>query len=213
MTTTHTTRRAALAQIGLAAMAAGLLASVAAPAVQAAPADPAAAQIDSFDAALIDTMKTGASLGVQGRYRKLQPVVTRAFDIGTMIRFAVGAPWATMTPAQQASLTDAFGRLTTASYAHNFSGYSGQHIDLDANVVTRGPDKVVSTHLISPHDAPVAISYRMRQSGGAWKIIDVYYGAISQLTTRRADFAGPLAQGGAPALLTHLNQLADKQLK
>ena len=82
-----------------------------------------------------------------------------------------------------------------ASYVHNFAGYSGQRFELDPNVVTRGPDKVVTTHLISPGDAPTPIAYRMRQAGGAWKIIDVFYnGAISQLTTRRADFAATAGQ-------------------
>ena len=62
--------------------------------------------------------------------------------------------------------------------------------------------------------APVTISYRMRENGGAWKIIDVFYnGSISQLTTRRSDFSATLAQGGAPALIAHLNALADKQMK
>jgi phospholipid transport system substrate-binding protein len=80
--------------------------------------------------------------------------------------------------------------------------------------VTRGPDKVVQSKIISPGSAPVVISYRMRQSGEAWKIIDVFYnGSISQLTTRRADFSATLAKGGATALIAHLNSLADKQLK
>lgn len=180
----------------------------------APPTDPAAVQIDAFDAALLDVLKEAKTLGIQGRYRKLQPIVTRFYDMPTMIRFAVGAGWSAMTPAQQAALTDGFARLNAASYAHNFTAYSGQQFQIDPNVVTRGPDKVVQTRLVSPHDAPISISYRMRQSGGTWKIIDVYYGgSISQLTTRRADFAASVAQGGAPALLAHLNQLVDRQLK
>ncbi len=195
-----------------AAMAAAVLAI--APGARAASADPAAAQIEAFDAAVIDVMKAAKGLGVQGRYRRLEPAVARAFDIPTMIRFAVGPSWASIPASQQAQLTAAFQRLTVASYAHNFDGYGGERIDVDANVLTRGPDKVVATHLISPGSAPVAISYRMRLVGGSWKIIDVFYnGAISQLTTRRADFAATLAQGGAPALIAHLNALVDKQLK
>lgn len=196
--------------LGIAGALATGLAS--APAV-AQSADPAAAQVDSFDTALVETMKAGKSLGVQGRFHKLEPVVARTFDIPTMIRFAVGSSWSTMTPAQQQALTAAFSRLTVASYAHNFSSYSGQRFQVQPNVVTRGPDKVVQTQLASPGDAPVSISYRMRQSGGAWKVIDVYYGAISQLTTRRSDFAGPLASGGPSALVAHLNELVDKELK
>jgi phospholipid transport system substrate-binding protein len=195
------------------AAAAALMLAAAAPAAQAA-SDPAAAQIAAFDASLIEAMKAAKGTSVQARYHRLEPVVSRAFDIPTMIRFAVGPSWASIPAAQQQALTGAFERLTAASYAHNFDGYSGERIELDPNVLTRGPDKVVATSLISPGSAPVSIKYRMRQVGGAWKIIDVFYnGSISQLTTRRADFAASLAQGGAPALIAHLNALVDKQLK
>jgi phospholipid transport system substrate-binding protein len=192
----------------------GLALAAGAPAAWAAAPDPAAQVVDAFDADLIDTMKQARSLGLMGRFHHLEPIVTRAYDIPTMIRIAVGPSWSTMTPAQQSALTEAFRRLTAASYAHTFDGYAGERIEVEPNVVTRGPDKVVQTKLFPAHGAPVAIAYRLRESGGAWKIIDVFYnGAISQLTTRRADFSAILAQGGAPALLAHLNALVDKQLK
>ncbi len=217
MLTIARTRRAwlALAMAAGAVLGAGSLAATSfAPAARAAAADPAAQQVDALDAALIETMKAGKSESARERYRKLEPAVARAFDFATMTRFAVGPTWASIPAAQQQQLTEALQRLTVASYVHNFNAYSGQRFELDPNVATRGPDKVVSTHLISPGDAPVPISYRMRESGGAWKIIDVFYnGAISQLTTRRADFAATLASGGAPALLAHINALVDKQMK
>ncbi len=84
---------------------------------------------------------------------------------------------------------------------------------MDPNIVSRGTDKIVQTRLVPPHDAPVSLMYRMRESDSAWKIIDVYYGSISQLTTRRSDFAGPVASGGAQALVTHLNSLSDALMK
>ena len=197
----------------LAAAMAGLITVSATPA-RAASADPAAAQVDALDAALLGAMKAGKAAGAEGRYRTLAPAVARAFDIPTMIRFAVGPGWSSIPAGQQQALTEAFQRLTVASYAHNFDGYSGERFEVDPNVVTRGPDKVVQSKIISAGSAPVVISYRMRQSGEAWKIIDVFYnGSISQLTTRRADFAASLAQGGAAGLLAHLDALVDKQLK
>jgi phospholipid transport system substrate-binding protein len=53
----------------------------------------------------------------------------------------------------------------------------------------------------------------MRQTGVAWKVVDVYYGAISQLTTRRSDFAAPLASGGAKGLLAHLDEASAKLMQ
>ena len=185
-------RRTAL----FAGLALGL--ALAAPIARAAQADPAAVKIDAFDKALIETMKAGPSLGAQGRYRKLLPVVEATFDLPLMTRVAVGArqqsfPLMLRQPVNLVLYLDA--RL------------------IDPNVQTRGPDKIVQTRLIPAHDAPVSLAYRMRQSGGDWKVIDVFYGAISQLTTRRSDFAAPLAAGGAKGLLAHLDAVSDNLLK
>jgi phospholipid transport system substrate-binding protein len=172
--------------------------------------DPGAAKIEGFDAALLDAMKAGPAAGTAERYRRLAPVVERTFNLPVMTQFAVGPAWSGFTPAQQQEAIAAFTKLTVASYAHNFNGYSGETFAVDPNVVTRGPDKIVTTHLIRPHDAPVALTYRMRAAGDSWKVIDIYYGAISQLTTRRSDFAASIAAGGAPALIAHLTALSDK---
>ena len=101
--------------------------------------------------------------------------------------------------------------MTIAQYASNFSSYSGQSFAIDPNVSARGSDRLVRTTLKNPKGSPVAISYRLRQSGGAWKIIDVFYrNSISQLATRRSDFASVLQSGGARALITHLDALSAK---
>ncbi|HKT54796.1 MAG TPA: ABC transporter substrate-binding protein [Caulobacteraceae bacterium] len=176
--------------------------------------DPAIPQVDALDHALLEAMKGGAALGVKGRFHKLEPVVERVFDLPAMTRFAVGPTWSQLTDAQQKSLIDAFTRLTVASYAHNFASFDGERFQIDPNVQSRGLDKVVQTQLVPPGKAPVNLIYRMRQSAdGTWKAIDVYYGAISQLTMRRSDFQAPLASGGAAGLIAHLNELTDKALK
>ena len=81
------------------AAAFGALAIAAAPALRAAPADPAAARIETLDKALIDTLKQGQALGPKGRYRKLEPVIEAAFDLPQMTRIAVGPTWNTLSAA------------------------------------------------------------------------------------------------------------------
>ena len=177
--------------------------------------DPGAATVEAFDGALLDSMKQAKSLGVNGRFQKLEPAVGQAFDLPTMTRFAVGPGWATVAPADQTTLIKAFARLSVATYAHNFDGYSGERFTVDPKVETRGPDKLVHSHIISRHDKPVDLTYRMRQAAdGRWKIIDVYYnGSVSELAARRSDFGSTMADGGAPALIKKINALADKLLK
>jgi phospholipid transport system substrate-binding protein len=175
--------------------------------------DPAATQIESLDNALLASMKARPTLTMAERYRQLAPVIERTFDLPVMTAFAVGSAWANFSSEERQALIGAFTRLTIASYAHNFTSFNGERFEIQPDVAVRGVDKIVQSRLISPQSAPVNLTYRMRESAGSWRIIDVYYGAISQLTTRRADFAAPIASGGASGLIAHLNSLSDDLLR
>ena len=172
--------------------------------------DPARATVQALDDGLLTIMKAGKAAGVAGRSARIGPVVDRTFDLPLMTRLVVGPSWNTMSPADQTALVAAFRRMTIGQYARNFDGWSGESFTIAPQVEERAGDKLVRT-TFSGSGAPVAISYRLRQSGGQWKIIDVFYkNAISQLATRRADFASVLASGGPKALIAHLDQLATK---
>ena len=173
-------------------------------------ADPARSTVQSLDDGLLAIMKSGKAAGVAGRTARIAPVVDRAFDLPLMTRLVVGPSWNIMAPTDQTWLTAAFRRMTIGQYSRNFDSWSGESFTIARQVDERAGDKLVRTTLAGS-GAPVAISYRLRQSNGQWKIIDIFYkNAISQLATRRADFASVLASGGPKALIAHLDQLAMK---
>jgi phospholipid transport system substrate-binding protein len=175
--------------------------------------EPAAQQIETFDAALIRTMKAGKEAGPQGRAKIIGPAVDAAFNIPAMTAFAVGPAWTTASTEDKAALISAFRKYTIANYAKNFDGYDGQKITVDPTVLTRLPDKLVKTTMTGG-DAPVVLGYRMRQAGSTWKVIDVLFnGAISQLTTQRSDFTATLQNGGVKALVAKLDAQTEKLLK
>ncbi len=168
------------------------------------------ATVNALDAGLLQIMKAGKAAGAKGRAAAIAPVIDRTFDLPLMTRLAVGTAWTGIAPADQQALVAAFRRMTIAQYASNFDSYAGETFTVNPRVEQRGGDQLVRTTLIGKGSSE-ALSYRLRQSGGSWKIIDVFYrSAISQLATRRADFAGVLKGGGAKALVTHLNALAAK---
>ena len=199
-----------LYRLALAAAASALLAGAA----YAQASDPAAAKIESFDAAVIKTLQAGKAAGAAGRAKVVGPAVEQTFDLPYMTRVAVGPDWTKMSADEQAALQKAYARYAVANWAKNFDSYNGQKLELDGAVVDRGADKLVKTKLTGPGSSPVSLDYRMRQDGGTWKVIDVYYnGGISQLATQRSDFASTLKRGGAKALVAKLDSLTDKLLK
>ena len=199
-----------LYRLALAAAASVLLAGAA----YAQASDPAAAKIESFDAAVIKTLQAGKAAGAAGRAKVVGPAVEQTFDLAYMTRLAVGPDWTKISADDQAALQKAYAKYAVANWAKNFDSYSGQKLELDGPVQDRAPDKVVKTKLTGPGSSPVSLDYRMRQDGGTWKVIDVYYnGGISQLATQRSDFASTLKSGGAKALVAKLDSLTDKLLK
>jgi phospholipid transport system substrate-binding protein len=180
----------------------------------AADADPAVAPIRAFYDALLAAMKQADQLGVRGRYNKLAPVIRATFDLPAMTRIAVGPDWTAIPPEQQTALLDSFARMTIATYANRFNGYSGESFEVDPEVLSRNTGRIVRTKLLRPKDEPVTLNYLMRNSGDTWKIVDIYLsGTISELATQRSEFGAILKSGGPAALIESLRQQIDKLMK
>jgi len=175
--------------------------------------DPAAKQIQTFYDALLENMKRGKQESLTGRYNKLKPVIDQTFDLPLMTSLAVGPTWASIPAADQQALIAAFGRMTVSNYAKNFDTFSGEKFVVDPNAQVHGTDKVVMSKLVTSGQT-IPFNYRMRQSGGTWKVIDIYLnGFVSELATRRSDFGSTLSSGGAQALVKKINELADNAMK
>jgi phospholipid transport system substrate-binding protein len=130
-----------------------------------------------------------------------------------MSRTAVGQSWGTLNSAQQAGIVDAFTRMMIANYANQFDGFSGERFEV-LQTIDKGPtDKLVKTRLVQSSGKTVALDYLMRNSDGAWKVVDVYLdGTISELASRRAEFSAILKSGGPDALIASLRRQGDKLL-
>ena len=182
-----------------------------APAAFAQASDAARAPVQVLSDGLITIMKGGKAMGVRGRAAAIGPVVDRVYDVPLMTRLTVGTGWTTISPADQTALVAAFRRMIIGQYAVNFDSWAGQKFTVDPKVETRGTDSLVRTTLVQPGQESIPIAYRLRSSGGSWKVVDVFYrNSISQLATRRSDFSRVLATGGAKALISHLDALSTK---
>ena len=158
---------------------------------------------------LLNTMKNGRTLGQSGRFVLLEPVVRRTFDIASMARLSVGPSWATMSESQRQQVTDGFGRYISAIYADRFDSYSGQKLQVtDEQPAAAGV--IVHSQIVKANGEPVKVDYLMHKNGDAWLISDVYLdGAISEVATRRSEFAAILRTEGIDGLIAALNRKAD----
>jgi phospholipid transport system substrate-binding protein len=179
-----------------------LLASLSAP---AQPPSAAAARIQTYYQQLMPTIQQAGRLTVRERDKRFAPAITSAFDLATMTRLAVGSAWKSFSTAQQAAVQEAFTHFIVADYASQIHDYSGESFVVDPQTTPeiRGGGEVVKTKLLQAGGRTVTINYLVR--GG--RVIDVYLnGTISDLATRRDEFASIIASGGAEGLIKRLQE-------
>lgn len=158
---------------------------------------------------LLANMRSGPSLGASGRYARIEPVVRRVFDIPFMTRLAVGPEWTNLTEAQRQQVSQAFERYIAAIYAERFDNFSGEQLKVIGEQSSPG-GTIITSQIVKSTGEPVNINYLVRQNGGGWQIADVYLnGTISELATRRSEFASILRTRGINGLIAMLNTKAD----
>jgi phospholipid transport system substrate-binding protein len=122
-----------------------------------------------------------------------------------MTRLAVGPEWNGLNETQRQQVTQAFESYVTAIYAERFDKYSGERLQVTGEQPSTG-GTMVTTQIIKSNGEPVSVNYLVRQNG---QIGDVYVDAsISELATRRSEFASIMRTQGINGLITMLNNKA-----
>jgi phospholipid transport system substrate-binding protein len=114
-----------------------------------------------------------------------------------------------MSENQRQQVIDGFGRYVSAIYADRFDSYSGQRLQVtDEQPAAAGI--MVNSQIVRANGEPVKINYLMRKTGDSWLISDVYLdGTISEVATRRSEFAAILRNEGIDGLIVALNRKAN----
>lgn len=172
-----------------------------------AESDPAVKTVETFYDTLLAVMKQAESLGLNGRYAKLEPAIRRAYNLPLTTRLSVGPTWEQLSPDQQKDLINAFSEFSIATYASRFDGYSGERFEVDPKPAPTNGGVIVKTKLVQSDGKPVILNYLMRQGDNGWQIIDVFLsGTISELATRRSEYSAVLRRDGPQALIDLLRR-------
>ncbi|MCY3793828.1 MAG: ABC transporter substrate-binding protein [Gammaproteobacteria bacterium] len=155
-----------------------------------------ATSVGRFHALLIEAMRTG---GFDRRAALLEPAVAEFFDLGTVARISVGPSWRGLSEERRSAFVALMHRLVTATYADRFDSYSGQSfVQVETVAASTGP--VVKTALNRTNDEPVNLDYYFRSG----KVFNVVADGVSDLSLRRADYAGIIRESGFDGLVADI---------
>lgn len=181
--------------------------------LRAAAPDGPAVPVQRLHDALLSVMRDADKLSVRERYQRLAPTLNDVYDFRMMTRLTTGSAWTSASEAERDALVAAFSRLSIATYAQRFSGFSGERFEILEERPGPRDTTLVDTQIVRPADTPVHITYVLQKQNEDWRIIDVIVqGSISELAVRRSEYAQVLREGGPQRLSETLNAKADALL-
>lgn len=167
-----------------------------------------ATPVRQLNSALLQAMRGGSKLGLEGRYRLLAPVVDEAFALPLMARTAAGRFWRQLTAEQQKRYLQKYRQWTITTYASNFDRYSGQKFTTHPpkNLPPTADMADVASTFTDADGHQTLFDYRVVRTGSGWQIGDVRVEGVSQLALTRTQFGEILSQKGLKGLLAMLDK-------
>jgi phospholipid transport system substrate-binding protein len=162
--------------------------------------------VEKLHASLLTVMKEAEKLGYQGRYDRLNPVITASFDFPFIARVVVGRYWDGFSDEEKAKFVEIFTRLSIATYAGRFDGYSGERFEVVSSKETRRGRIVVRSVLIKPEGDEIKLDYILHKNGNQWNVINVVANGVSDLSLKRTDYTTFLKKKGFKSFIDKLNE-------
>jgi len=169
------------------------------------------AVVTNFQGSLLGVMKEAESLGMTGRYTRLEPPIKQAFHLSLMARAATRPYWNDATKTQRRDLVSAFKRMNISTLATLFDGYKGEVFKSIGRKPGPQGTVLVETKIVSPDGSDHDLAYVTKQFNKRWLIVDVIVDrGISELSVRRSEYNQILKQKGVNGLIHLLNSKADE---
>ena len=145
-------------------------------------------------------------LSTAEKRRQVEEIVYARVDFDALSRLVLGRGWNQLSEEQRGEFQREFKQILSATYGRNVETYKNERVTiLDDRQEARG-DWTVRTKIVGHGAADISVDYRLRQSDGTWKIIDVTIEGVSLVSNYRSQFQEIMTNGGIDRLLGLLRE-------
>jgi len=135
-------------------------------------------------------------LNATARQERVASILRRCVDVEAVGRFVLGRFWRVATPAEQQDYLRLFEASLIRNLAGRFGEYQGVRFSLGRTQSRTEDDALVSTTVTRPGSNPFNLDWRVAESGGQPKIVDLIAEGTSLRLTQRSEYASVIQRGG-----------------
>lgn len=147
-----------------------------------------------------------------GLYQIASEIFLPRFDTGFAARLMLGRYSGKATPEQRQRFIDSFYQLLLLSYARGLIYYDEDRVRILPYRAQRGERLArVRTEVVIDADTSVPVDYKLRLTGGEWKVYDVLVEGVSYVQSQRRVIGEAIDRRGLEPFIDDLERMASAQ--
>ncbi len=130
-------------------------------------------------------------------------------DLDFIGRFVLGRYWKTATPSQRKEFIEVYRQLNIKTWSKRFDEFKGKRFDFNGTSPSNSANQIfVNTTVPLEQGAPAKVVWRVKDSAGTLKVVDIIIENVSLAITARNEYTAYIkkAPGGVPDLIADLRK-------
>jgi phospholipid transport system substrate-binding protein len=140
------------------------------------------------------------------REKSVSNAIDAVFDYGELAQRSLGDEWKNRSDDERKQFRELLEGLVRQTYRRSIDSTLGWQVDFRGKSVKDGATLVatVAKHKTDSRKAPVAIDYALKQTDGAWRVVDITIEGSSLTQNYRSQFTKIIKKKGFAELITKM---------
>ena len=175
-----------------------------------AKAEPNAAKAENF---VKETTQKGiveiinSDVSQAERYARFEKLFNSALDLNFIGKFVLGRSWRTASATQREKFIDAYRKLNVKTWSKRFDEFKGKEFIFKGTSPSSSPDQIFVNSIVPMENAqPATVAWRVRETDGKFKIVDIIIENVSLAQTSRTEYSSFIKEKGVDGLIADLEK-------
>ncbi|MBR6356475.1 MAG: ABC transporter substrate-binding protein [Alphaproteobacteria bacterium] len=148
-----------------------------------------------------------ADISQSERNARFTKLFNQDLDLDFIGKFVLGRYWRTASEAQRKEFIDVYRKLNIQTWSERFNEFKGKHFEFAGTEKSQQDDQIfVVTQVPMQEGAPASVKWRVKETGGQMRIVDIIIENVSLALTARSEYTAFVqkAPDGVDGLIKNL---------
>ena len=136
-------------------------------------------------------------------------IFNESLDLDFIGKFVLGRYWNTATPNQREEFIEVYRKMNIKTWSKRFDEFKGKSFNFNGTTPSNSENQIfVNTTVPMPQGAPAKVIWRVKDTNGNLKVVDIIIENVSLAITARNEYTAYIkkSKNGVADLIADLNK-------